>query len=102
MLVFLCVSLQLEIVVGFRDLAKLGRVVESKFVCPTHSEAKQTEMSGFGAEKVLLQGQCKENRWLTLKRTKLPSRFQGSIFKGKVREGSHRVCEQLVHISLIG
>ena len=29
-------------------------VVESKFVCLTHSEAKQTELSEFGAEKGIL------------------------------------------------
>ena len=28
-------------------------------MCPTHSEAKQTEMSEFGAEKFLLQGHAR-------------------------------------------
>ena len=55
-------------------------VVKLKFVCPTHSEAKQTEMSEFGAEKGLLQGPCKENRWLMLKRPELPNGFQGRSF----------------------
>ena len=32
----------------------------------------------------------------------LPEGFQQSLFKGKVREGSLRVHEQLVHNSLIG
>ena len=31
----------------------------------------------------------------------LPDGFQVSIFKGKVKEGSHRVCDQFVHNSLI-
>ena len=31
-------------------------VAEHKFVCPTHSETKQTETSECGAEKGLLQG----------------------------------------------
>ena len=34
-------------------------VTELKFMCPTHSEAKQTETSQFGAEKDFLQGQAK-------------------------------------------
>ena len=37
----------------------LGIVTELKSVCPMHSEAKQTEMSEFGAEKGLLQGQAR-------------------------------------------
>ena len=31
-------------------------VTKCKFLCPTHSEVKQTEMSEFGSEKGLLQG----------------------------------------------
>ena len=34
-------------------------VPECKLVCPTHSEAKQTETLEFGAEKVLLQGHAR-------------------------------------------
>ena len=34
-------------------------VAECKFLCPTHSEAKQTKTLEFGAEKGLLQGQAK-------------------------------------------
>ena len=37
-----------------------------------------------------------------LKRPKIPDGLQGSILKGKVREGHVRVCDQLVHNSLIG
>ena len=36
-----------------------------------------------------------------LKRPELTYGFQGSIFKGQVREGSCRVCDQLLHNSLI-
>ena len=32
-------------------------------MCLTHGETKQTEMSEFGAEKVLLQGHAR--RWVT-------------------------------------
>lgn len=42
-------------------------VVEPKFVCPLHSEAKQTETSESGAEK-LIAGSSKENEQLVLKR----------------------------------
>ena len=36
-----------------------GVLTERKFVCRTHSEAKQTEMPEFGAEKGLLQGHAR-------------------------------------------
>ena len=39
---------------------------------------------------------------LVLRKPKLPDGIQESIFKGKVREGSRKVCDQLVHNSLIG
>ena len=32
---------------------------------------------------------------------KLPAGFQQSNFKGQVREGGHRVCDQLVPNSLV-
>lgn len=59
-------------------------------------------MSKFGAEKGLLQGPCKEKEWFMLKRPKLLQVFEGSIFKGKVREWGCRVFGQLIHSSLIG
>ena len=34
------------------------------------------------------------------KRLELPSGFQARCFKGKVREGCHRVYDQLIHNSL--
>ena len=40
--------------------------------------------------------------WLVLEKLNLPNGFQQSILKGKVREGHPRVCDQLVHNSLIG
>ena len=39
---------------------------------------------------------------LALKTPELLHGFQERIFKGQVREGSHRVCDQLLHNSLIG
>ena len=48
----------------FKVYSSLGfsciRVIEPKFVCLMHSEAKQTETSEFGAEKGLLQGHAKK------------------------------------------
>ena len=44
----------------------------------------------------------KEHGQLMLKRPEFPSGFQGRVFKGKVREASCSVCDQLVHNSLIG
>ena len=43
-----------------------------KLMCPKHSDAKQTEMLEFGAEKGLLQGHAR--RWVSqaLKSLKLP------------------------------
>ena len=50
------------------------------------SEAKQTKMVG---------GSCS-------KRPELPEGFQQGIFKGQVRDGCPRVCDQLLHNFLIG
>ena len=57
-------------------------IVKLKFMCPTVSEAKQTKMLDFGAEKDWLQGQARINQ-PGLKRPKLPHGFQGRNFKGK-------------------
>ena len=58
----------------------VSTVAEPKFMCPKHSEAKQTETSKFGTKEGLLQGSCKENGWFLLKRPKLPDGFQGRSF----------------------
>ena len=62
-------------------------VTECKFVCLTHVETKQTEMSEFGAEKGLLQGHARGGGWLVPRKPQIPEGFQQSTFKGKVREG---------------
>ena len=67
-----------------------------------HSEPKQTKASGSGAEKVLLQGHARRTGGSCLKNPDLPKGFQQSIFKGQVRDGRPRVCDQLVHNSLTG
>ena len=56
----------------------------------------------FGAEKDLLQGNAR--RWAAhaFKNPELPEGFQQSIFKSQVLEWCCRVCNQLVHNSLIG
>lgn len=65
------------------------------FVCPTRSEARQTETSAFGAKRGLFQGHtaktggsCSEQ----LPKPKLPKGFQQSVFKGQVREGVVAGC----------
>ena len=58
--------------------------VEPKFMCPTHSKAKQMETSKFGAEKGLFQRPSRENRQVMLKRPKLPVGFQRRVFKSKI------------------
>ena len=60
-----------------------GHIVDPKFGCLTHSEAKQTETSEFGAEKDLLQGSSK-NGQLLLKKPKIPDGFQGRVFIGNI------------------
>ena len=52
-----------------------------------HSETKQTEMSEFGAEKILLQGLSKENCGLALKKPEIPHGFWGRVFVGKIGVG---------------
>ena len=44
---------------GLEKWSRSEDVVEPKFLCPTHSEAEQTEKSEFGAEQSLLQKTCK-------------------------------------------
>ena len=56
------------------------------------------ETSEFGAEKGLWQGQ-----WLMLRKLRTPRKnFSKAVFKGQMREGWPRVCDQLMHSSLIG
>ena len=63
-----------------------------------HSEATQTEMVVFGAEKGLLQGH--ERSWAAhdLKKPELPEGFWQSIFKSQVRggwsQGTRKDCTQ--------
>ena len=55
-------------------------VVEPKFVCPMHSEARQTGMLEFGAERCLLQGPSKENWVASAQRALTALRFWGKSF----------------------
>lgn len=56
------------------------------FVCPTHTEIKQTEISEFWAKKVLLQGHAR--RWMAHAPKVLNfSEWFKNTFKGKVMEG---------------
>ena len=77
-------------------------ITECKFMCLRISKAKRYRSFRVWSRGRFIAGPCKENGWFMLKKTKLPEGFQQSIFKGKVREGYPRVCDCLVHNSLIG
>ena len=70
-------------------------------MCPMHSEAKQTEILEFGAEKGLLQGHVKRQMSHALKSPELPEGFWQRIFKSQVKEVGCRICNRLVHNSVI-
>ena len=61
-----------------------------KFVCPMHSEAKQTKMSEFGADKGLLQGQAKSTGGFCSKDLNSPMVFRAEFLaKFGVRVAGH-------------
>ena len=53
--------------------------VKPEFMCPKHSEVKQTKTREMEEEKGLLPGPSKENRQLMLIKPKVPRGFQGSF-----------------------
>lgn len=57
---------------GLILLLNISSRARQKFMCLTNGGAKYTEMLEFGAEKGLLQGPCRENGGLVLKRLELP------------------------------
>ena len=63
--------------------------IKHKLKCPMHSEAKQTETSEFGTEKVYCRTIQEEQvaHASPPPNFKLPKGFQQNIFKGQVREG---------------
>lgn len=66
-----------------------------------HSEAERHQTTEFGEEEDLLQG-CARAVWL-MPPKKPQSIYRHSIFKGHtVGRGCRRVCDWLVHSSLIG
>ena len=71
-------------------------------MCPMHSEARQTEMSEFGARERFIAGPCKEPAGSCSKKSELPEGFRQRIFESQVREGGRRVCDQFLDNSLIG
>ena len=77
-----------------------GSAIEHKSVCPTYSEAKRYQNVGVWSKERFMAGPCKDNGWLMPPET--PEEFQQSMLKGQVREVGHRVCDQLMHNSLIG
>lgn len=55
-----------------------------------------------GKDSTYCKAPSKQHRQLTLKRPKLPDGFQGSVFKGKVKERACRVPDQLTDVLLTG
>ena len=66
----------------------------------THSEAKQIETLEFVTEERLSQGWARMDGSCS-KHPELPGKFWQGIFEGQVREGRPRICDQLVHSSLV-
>ena len=58
-----------------------------KFVCLTHSDAKQIKISRVWSRERLIAGPCKKIGRFCPKKPELLEGFQLSTFKGKVREG---------------
>ena len=58
-----------------------------KFVCLTHSDAKQIKTSRVWSRERLIAGPCKKIGRFCPKIPELLEGFQLSTFKGKVREG---------------
>ena len=54
---------------GSLKLVTRGSVTGQKFVCPTHSEAKQTEMLGVWSRERFIAGPCKKKGWLVPPKT---------------------------------
>lgn len=71
-------------------------IAAPKFMCLMHTEAKETKTWKFGAEKGLLQGPSKEDRWLMFKRPELTYGFLQSIFKGNIWGNGCRVYDFLL------
>ena len=61
-----------------------------------HREASYTEALELGAEKGLIAGPSKENRWLMLKKLALPDGFRRKVFLGKILCEGCRVCDFLL------
>lgn len=70
-------------------------VIEHRFVCLTHNEAKQTKTSEFGAEKGLLSGQARKVDGSGSKPLNSPVMFLRKAFVGKIWGESCRVCRFL-------
>ena len=65
------------------DLQCCVSITEPKFVCPTHSEAKQTKTLELGAEKGLLQGQARRIGVLCSKTLNSLMVFREKLLKAK-------------------
>ena len=85
-----------------RPYYRLQLLPATSSCAPLTVRPNNTETSTFGEEKCLLQGHASRTLGLYSKSPKCNEGFQQSIFKGQMKEGQPRVCDQLVHNSLIG
>ena len=75
---------------GFSSVFWIPCITEHKFLCPMHSKVKQTKISKFGAEKVLLQGYKKRYLAHELKVPNSPKIFSKALLKA--RRGTEHKC----------
>ena len=69
----------------------------------THSKAKQTRTSEFGAEKGLLQAMPGDEWLMPPQKPERPEPKLQSILKSQVTgQGDHRASDHLMHSSLMG
>lgn len=74
-----CKCFQISI---YQSFARLTRVMEQKFTCSVHGEAKQSERAQFGAERGLLNGQARRMSGSCSKNLKPLNGFQRNVFIG--------------------
>ena len=72
-----CKCFQISI---YQSFARLTCVMEQKFTCSVHGEAKQSERAQFGAERGLLTGQARRMSGSCSKKSQTPQWFSAKCF----------------------
>ena len=71
-------------------------------MCPTHSEVKQTEMSEFGAEKVLVRSHARRGMAYARKSPKFPEGFLQKPSEEEGLQGDQLVQKSMVNNEVAG